>query len=202
MTRVDSFQDEKPRGFGLMQRERDFELYQDLVAGYQRRPSVWVQPVGDWGKGSVVLVQLASDQEVSDNVVVFWRPAVSPLVGQALEVDYELRWTTTDPSALDLGHVRATRIGRTTGKSPHLRFVVDFDGAAVESLPKSEHLTANIVYGSGAEPVAHDLFKNEINHTWRLVIEIVAPNKALTLRAYLERNGAPTTETWDYTWQP
>jgi glucan biosynthesis protein len=88
------------------------------------------------------------------------------------------------------------------GKLPHLRFVVEFDGAAVESLPKTEPLAAKIVYGAGAEPVAHDLFKNEFNQTWRLVIEIVEPRLALSLRAGLERRGQPITETWDYTWQP
>ena len=202
MTRVDSFQDESPRGFGLMQRERDFECYQDLVAGYQRRPSVWVQPLGNWGKGVVELVQLASDQEAFDNVVAFWRPTATPQAGHALDVNYELHWTTNDPSGLGLGHVRATRIGRMTGKLPHLRFVVEFAGAAVESLPKTEPLTANIVYGAAAERVAHDLFKNEFNQTWRLVIEIVEPRQALSLRAGLERQGQPITETWNYTWQP
>ncbi len=202
MTRVDSFQDDGPRGFGLMQRERDFERYQDLGAGYQRRPSVWVQPVGNWGKGSVDLVQLASDQESFDNVVAFWRPAAPPLVGHALEVNYELRWTTNDPAALDLGHVRSTRIGRTIGQPSHLRFVVEFDGAAVETLSTNENFTAHIDHGAGAKPVTHDLFKNQFNHTWRLVIEIVEPSQALNLRARLERRGHPITETWDYTWQP
>jgi glucans biosynthesis protein len=161
-----------------------------------------VQPVGNWGKGSVDLVQLASDQESFDNVVAFWRPAAPPLVGHALEVNYELRWTTNDPSAVELGHIRSTQIGRTTGKPPHLRFVVEFDGAAVEALSTNENLTANIDYGDGAEPVTHDLFKNQFNHTWRLVIEIVEPRQALNLRGYLKKRGRPITETWDYTWQP
>jgi glucan biosynthesis protein len=44
--------------------------------------------------------------------------------------------------------------------------------------------------------------KNEINGTWRLVVEITAPKKAVDLRARLKRRDAPVTETWLYTWQP
>jgi glucan biosynthesis protein len=80
-----------------------------------------------------------------------------------------------------------------------LRFVVEFDGAAVAALSTNENLTVNIDYGAGTEPVTLDLFKNQFNHTWRLVIEIVEPRQALNLRARLERRGHPITETWDYT---
>jgi len=202
MTRVATFQDEHPNGFGLLQRERDFGCYQDLVARYHRRPSVWVRAVGNWGKGSVELVELASDQEYFDNVVAFWKPAVAPAVGQALEIDYELHWTTNSPSPPELGHVQATRIERMVGKPPHLRFVVEFGGAAVESLPRKENLTANIDYGAGVERVTHALVKNEFNQAWRLVVEIVEPRQAVNLRAFLSGSGRPVTETWDYTWQP
>jgi periplasmic glucans biosynthesis protein len=173
-----------------------------LVARFQRRPSVWVQPSGNWGKGAVELVQLPSNQEPFDNIVVFWVPAAPPPVGRALDLDYELYWTTNDASPLELGHVIATRIGRTNSKPPHLRFVVEFGGAAVESLPVTEQLSAKIDYGPGAVPVTYDLFKNEFNQTWRLVIEIVEPSRAVNLRAALKRGDQRITESWNFTWQP
>jgi glucans biosynthesis protein len=40
------------RGFGLMQRDRNFFSYEDPEARYDRRPSVWVTPIGDWGRGA------------------------------------------------------------------------------------------------------------------------------------------------------
>ena len=202
MTRINAYQDENPRGFGLVQRDRGFEHYQDMVAGFQCRPSVWVQPLGKWGKGSVQLVELASDQEFFDNIVAFWVPSAPPPVGHGLDIEYELHWTTTDPSPLELAHVRATRIGRTNGKPPNLRFVVEFAGAAVETLPGTEKLDADINYGAGAVPVTHDLFKNELNQTWRLVIEIVEPRQAVDLRASLKRGARQITDTWNFTWQP
>ena len=73
--RVSSFSDEHPRGFGLIQRDRDFPHYQDEEARYQRRPSYWIAPLGDWGKGSVELVEIPSDEEIHDNIVGYWVPA-------------------------------------------------------------------------------------------------------------------------------
>ena len=50
---VSSYSDTNPRGFGLMQRERSFAQYQDSDARMETRPSLWVEPIGDWGDGEV-----------------------------------------------------------------------------------------------------------------------------------------------------
>jgi glucans biosynthesis protein len=42
-------------GFGLIQRERRFESYQDVTASYQKRTAAWIEPIGDWGPGKVRL---------------------------------------------------------------------------------------------------------------------------------------------------
>ena len=55
---ISAFADENPRGFGLIQRFRDFEHYQDAEAHYEQRPSAWVEPRGDWGRGAVMLDEL------------------------------------------------------------------------------------------------------------------------------------------------
>ena len=82
--RVNRFMDESPRGFGLIQRERDFQQYQDLDSQYEARPSYWVQPLGAWGKGGVELVEIPSDEEIHDNVVAYWVPAEAPVAGKPL----------------------------------------------------------------------------------------------------------------------
>src|SRR3712207_6378228 len=69
-----SFADERPRGFGLMQRDRAFDHYLDGVY-YDRRPSLWVEPLSDWGRGAVQLIELPTDDEIHDNVVAAWVPA-------------------------------------------------------------------------------------------------------------------------------
>jgi glucans biosynthesis protein len=162
--------------------------------------------VGQWGNGAVELVQLPSTEEFLDNVVAFWVPANPPKPGSALDLEYEVHWTTTDPVPVNLGRARATRIGRangpTTNNTPNLRFVIDFEGKDIESFSAREKLSAKIEYGNDVAFIADSLFKNDLNKTWRLVIEIADPRKAVDLRAYLKRGNQPITETWTFTWQP
>jgi glucans biosynthesis protein len=206
MIRFNSFMDQDPRGFGLIQRERRFDSFQDLVAGFQDRPSVWIRPLGKWGRGAVELVQLPTNTEFLDNITAFWVPARPPEPGQSVDLDYEVVWTRDEPGPRTLGHVTASRIGRVVveppKEHPHLRLVVDFGGEAVESLPAGVKLDAAVEYGKDVEFVTDNLVKNPINQTWRLVIEIADPGKAVDLRACLKRRGQPVTETWTFTWQP
>ena len=206
MIRVNAFSDQDPRGFGLLQRERRFDSFQDLVARFQDRPSVWIRPLGKWGQGAVELIQLPTDTEFLDNITVFWVPARPTEPGSALDLDYEVVWTRDEPLPRKLGHVTASRIGRVVveppKEHPHLRLVVDFGGEAVESLPAGVKLDAAVEYGKDVEFITDNLVKNPINQTWRLVIEIADPGKAVDLRASLKRQGQPVTETWTFTWQP
>ncbi len=66
-----------PRGFGLMQRDRSSTSYEDPEALYERRPSAWVEPIGNWGAGRVELVQIPTPDETNDNIVAFWVPQVA-----------------------------------------------------------------------------------------------------------------------------
>lgn len=199
---VDEFQDEAPRGFGVLQRDRNFEDYQDLYERFQIRPSIWVHPNGNWGKGAVELVENASDMEVVDNIVAFWVPAVAPLPGSRLDLDYRLDWTTNEVTPPELGHVTATRIGMTPNAPSHLLFVVEFGGNAVESLPASAELSADVSHSKGVSLVTYFLVKDKYNQTWRLVVEIVQPREAAKLRAFLKKGGRRISESWNYTWQP
>jgi glucan biosynthesis protein len=69
---------ENPRGFGLLQRGRDFSHYEDLDDNYHKRPSAWIEPQGDWGKGTVDLVEIPTADETNDNIVAFWSPETLP----------------------------------------------------------------------------------------------------------------------------
>src|SRR6266480_8079722 len=69
---------EKPRGFGLLQRDRDFDHYQDLETQPERRVSAWVEPSGGWGAGSVELVEIPTPSDTNDNVVAYWVPEKMP----------------------------------------------------------------------------------------------------------------------------
>ena len=201
MIRFNVFQDENPQGFGLIQRERNFEQFQDLQAFFHLRPNVWIQPRGKWGKGAVELVQLPSQIEFTDNVVAFWVPETLPALGEAFDFEYELHWTKVDPSDPQMGQVIASRVSRVRD-TKNLRFVIDFGGHRMKGLSDREHLDLDLKFSPNVKFVADSVFKNGINETWRVVVEIQEPSEAADLRAYLKRNEKQTTETWTFTWQP
>ena len=98
---VSAFLDNNPRGFGLMQRDRVFDHYLDGVF-YDRRPSLWVEPLpgpsGEgWGKGSIQLCEIPTDDEIHDNVVAMWVPADPVPAGADLHLNYRLHWLAQEP---------------------------------------------------------------------------------------------------------
>jgi glucans biosynthesis protein len=125
---ISSFLDAKPAGYGLIQRNRDLSDYQDFEAHYEKRPSLWTEPVGDWGEGAVVLTEIPSDAEIHDNIVAFWRPK-TPIAAKAeFRYAYRLLWGDDPKAALDRYRVVATRRGRSDTKAPTpvRRFVIDY----------------------------------------------------------------------------
>ena len=133
---VSHFEDNGPRGFGLMQRTRRFENYQDLEAAYERRPSAWVEPRGDWGPGAVVLFELPTNEEIHDNIVAFWKPA-QPLSKYKEWVGrYTLSWPDTIEHQWSGATVSSTRSGLVNGarrKDGMLQFAVDLSGLRLGS---------------------------------------------------------------------
>lgn len=51
-------------GFSLLQRDRDPAHYHDREAHYELRPSVRVEPLSDWGTGSIVLFRLPGAERI------------------------------------------------------------------------------------------------------------------------------------------
>ena len=130
---LSAFADSNTKGFGLMQRQRSFFDFQDLEAQYEKRPSLWVEPVGAWGEGAVHLVEIPTREEVHDNIVAYWVPANLPPPGQALDIAYRLHWQGSQTQQPPNGHVLQARRGRgwAAPKPGELQFVLDFDGPSV-----------------------------------------------------------------------
>jgi glucans biosynthesis protein len=122
-----AFLDINPRIFGLMQRFRDFEHYQDAEARYERRPSAWIEPMGDWGRGSVMLVEIPAADEFSDNIVAFWRPQRPLVKASEHAFDYRLVWGKALPADPSIARVVATRTGSSILDERERVFVIDFD---------------------------------------------------------------------------
>lgn len=202
--RVAAFSDENPRGFGLLQRDRNFEHYQDLEAAYHIRPSVWVEPVGHWGAGSVRLVEIPTPDETNDNIVAFWVPREVPPPGRPLVFEYRLRWCM-DQVRPPAGHTVSTRHGRTKTHEADLeRFHVDFAGPdLIEAGPESP-IQVVVTVGQGARLVHSSAQKNPFNGTWRAAFAIRpdGSGRPVELRCFLRKPSTVVTETWSYLWQP
>ena len=198
---VNSFMDHDPKGFGLMQRDRSFIDYQDDGAFYDRRPSVWVEPVGGWGAGSVELVEIPTDGETDDNIVAFWTPAQPVAVGDSLSLDYRLWWAAKEPIPLGVAQVVGVRVGRggRPGQPPTpgtRKFVVDFEGGRLPDLNRQSGVTpvVNVSEGEAIAPVAYPIVGTG---RWRLMFDLaLEPGKTLDLRAFLRLGDESLTETW------
>jgi glucans biosynthesis protein len=198
---VNSFQATNPRGFGLMQRDRDFAHYEDLETRAELRPSAWVEPRGDWGDGTVQLVEIPTSSELNDNIVSFWTPREQPKPGEPLSLSYVLSWYGDDPEMPPAGRVVASR--HDYGKVPNVhRFVLDFAGGKLASIPASEVLRGVVTILNGEEVATildQHVVKNDVTGGWRLSCQIQPQKRdTLELRAFLEKGGEALTETWSY----
>lgn len=202
-----------PRGFGLIQKDRDFDHYHDLFDNYERRPNAWVTPSGDWGRGHVELVQIPSDSEQNDNIVAFWVPEQKIKRGQELSYDYEISWNLERPVPPTTAQVLHTLVGEIP---PHeeapdraRRLAVDFAGGPLEKAGEDISVYAKITVGQGDEKgdnpegklMASKVQPNPHTGGWRLEFDVLPDDDddVLELRAYLaDKQGKPLTETWSY----
>ena len=201
--RVAIFGDENPRGFGLMQRDRNFEDYQDLEARYQLRPSAWVEPIGNWGHGAVRLLELPTANEFNDNMVAFWAPEKLPPPGEALQLEYKLHWCM-DQIRPPAGYVVATRRGRSANNPDLEQFVVDFDGTYLNNQRSDPAIEPVLTVGDGAKLVHSAIQKNIYNGSWRVSFTLKpdGSGRPVELRCFLRKPPHVLTETWSYLWQP
>jgi len=192
---VSSFTTQQPRGFGLVQRSRQQRDFQDFDAQYERRPSAWVEPQGDWGLGSVELVEIPSGRETNDNIVSFWRPAQPLGPGRPAHFAYRIIWSAEPPHPKSLGQTVATRSGASLDGKRRV-FLLDIVGAG----EKVDGLRLDLNASAGRISNA-TLMSNSALHGLRASFEI-DPRDAdlIELRLRIMRGDRPVTETWLYRW--
>lgn len=195
-----------PKSFGLFQRDRNFDDYEDAGAHYESRPSLNVEPIGDWGAGSVRLVEIPSDKEVNDNIVAFWVPEQAAKAGESREYKYRLNWGALAPEKnAGKAYVAATRTGEGgvsgVDNDANLRkFVVDFEGGTLARLPEDAELDLN-VSATGGEVVHSTISKLSGTDKWRMVLDVkTTPGKVVELVAHVSGYGQRLSETWLYQW--
>ncbi len=203
-----TFLDENPRGFGLLQRDRNFDHYLDGV-NYDRRPSLWVEPLEGWNAGAWHLVEIPVNDEIQDNIVAMWVPKEPARAGASYRLRYRLHWAADEPYPTPLARCVATRLGR--GGQPGQRrpanlckFMVEFFGGPLEKLP----------FGTKPEPIL-TTSRGEFSYVfteavpdgkaghWRAQFDLkVEGSDPVDLRLYLKTGGQTLSETWLYQYRP
>ncbi len=208
-TTASAFSDQSPKGYGTMQRDRVFDHYIDGVY-YDRRPSVWVEPLGDWGKGSVQLIEIPTDDEIHDNVVATWVPAEPATAGKSYAFRYKSHWTAFEPFPPPLAKVVATRLGR--GGQPGLprprgvrKFMVEFLGGPLETLPfgvTPEPMVATSRGSFGPYRMTEAVPDGVPGH-WRTQFDLIVDGTdPVELRLSLKHGDQVLTETWLFQYHP
>ena len=197
---ISGFFDQQPRGFGLMQRARHYEDFEDAEAKYERRPSVWIEPIGDWGAGAVELVEIPTDREINDNIVAYWRPKKDVPKGGPWRVSYRMRWTDLRLPPPELFYSSASRAGLSFDGKRRL-FVIDFaraDSSASDVDPNGLTMDVSASKGVVVNPVVHS---SEPGGGLRVSFELDAGSEQVSeLRLVLVKDGKPASETWLYRW--
>ena len=211
---VSAFSDHDPRGFGLMQRDRVFDHYLDGVY-YDRRPSLWVEPLPGptgqgWGKGSIQLCEIPTDDEIHDNVVAMWVPAEPVPAGAELNLNYRLYWLANAPFPTDLAITVATRLGR--GGQPGQprpkgvrKFMVEFLGAPLAKLPYGvkPDLVVSTSRGTFGPYQLIEAVPDSVAGHWRAQFDlIVEGTDPVELRGFLKSGSETLTETWMFQYHP
>ena len=215
---VNTFPMETPHGFGLMQRDAEFDHYQDIANRFDRKSSVWVEPQGDWGAGRIELIQIPSSGEIHDNITAFWVPdSLAPDAAttkpESISFAYKLYWMTPGVTPHDLGRVTATRLIKNDETA---RFFIDFESEALKNLPGDVGLTSVVEAPENAPISDKQLTKNPATGGWRLTFTAKLPRQdgvvqsiisaregsaRLRFRALLKKGENlpdPLTEAWIY----
>ena len=150
---ISSFVDENPRGFGFLQRDRNFDHYQDDDQRFEARPSLWIEPIGDWSAGVVQLVEIPSDSEANDNIICYWKPKQPLAAGSETFFAYRQFWCWTPPEQPPLAIASQSRSGRISS-SKRRRFIVQFSGDILSLARNADAMTPNLksLAGNGHLP--------------------------------------------------
>lgn len=197
---VSAFLDRGPKGFGLMQRARAYDDFQDDARHWEQRPSLWLELQDNWSEGAVTLLEIPSDSELNENVFAYWRPKAKLAKGAEMRFLCRQHWSKgwPDPLPPEIARVRDSRCGHGASGTRRL-FAVDFEGAA---LFETGDIDVDLVASAGAI-TRQERFRYPDRKTLRILFELdPGSERASELRLALRRGQDRISETWLYRWTP
>lgn len=189
-----------PRGFGLLQRDRQPLSYSDTVVEMETRPSAWIEPLGTWGPGAVELVEIPTKYEYFDNIVAYWVPAEPIAAGTHLKLRYRLSFGGETRCTPPGSHATATR---RHAVSP-TRTQVRIDWSPIADEPGNTAPIEAVVTGTGARlgPPRIERHRRTGGATVRFDVDDIVAGRSIDLRVYLKRGDEALSETWSMAWRP
>ncbi len=204
---VSSFLDKDVRGFGLLQRDRNFDHYQDLDLAYELRPSYFVEPRGSWSDGRIELVELATQDEAHDNIVASFVPKDAPAPGRSFgyRITSSLSFAQLSPNGrvVNTFETAARALGSPEPAPPgSRRFIIDFAGGELAYYAQDPQLVEVVPTTTQGRILRSFVVPNSHVNGFRAIVDLeLAAGQSTDLRAFLRSGTRALTETWTYPWR-
>ncbi|MCC2096383.1 MAG: glucan biosynthesis protein G [Hyphomicrobiales bacterium] len=206
---VHRFEANKVKGFGLMQRDRRFEHYQDIELNYEERPSYWVVPKGDWRDGVIELIELATKDETADNIVCAFVPSEPLEAGKSVSFAYSMYSKNDGLDLHSLAYVKNTfsapayALGsKEVAAARTRRLMIDFAGGELEYYLKSPGLVDAVPSAIDAKVMRHFVVPNPAGKGFRVMVDVqFEEDKIGVIQCYLRDGPKLLSETWNYGWR-
>jgi glucans biosynthesis protein len=204
-----AFVDNNPRGFGLIQRDRSFEHYQDLDLNYELRPSYWVEPREGWGEGKIELIEKPASDDSENNISVAWTPNAPVEPGKQVAMSYritsslDMRKLSPNARTISTYQTQARALGSQEPVAPgSRRFIIDFAGGELRYFQTQPELVEFVPSTTSGEIKRAFVVPNPQTGGFRGAFDVLlAPGETTDLRGYLRAGNRALTETWTYPWR-
>ena len=194
---VSAFSDVNPRGFGLLQRSRSFDAFYDDEGRSELRPTLWIEPIGEWGEGDVRLLEIPAASDANDNIIAQWRPKAGIAAGKSQSLAYRQFWCWTPPSKPPLAVCTSSRAGKTGGRP---RFAVEMTGDAFADPQKAAAAAADLQANPGKVGSVR-LFPYRDRRSVRILFDLDPGSETFSeIRLTLKIDNQAVSETWLYRW--
>jgi glucans biosynthesis protein len=204
-----SFFDHDVQGYGLLQRDRKFDHYQDIALAYQLRPSYWVEPKTKFGEGHVELFEMPTTDETNDNIVASWVAKQPVTVGTPLTYSYSITAgldfdrLSENAKTLSTFQTTARALGSAEPNVPGTRrFIVDFAGGDLPYYKDDAGSVQTIASTSQGKILRASTQWNPYTNGFRGTIDVqLDPDQTADIRSFLRSGTKTLTETWIFPWQ-